>query len=583
MKNGTALARRIDRPRGFPQAMDVSRTLEAARTEVEKRFLDGGAVLLSVMEVLNQLLSSLDRLTKALDSDGASDTTADLLQTVSGLSDLPGLEARRQVNFSVLAEAGSTLHAHVTDMQETMRYLRTFAVTVKITGAGIAEFAGFAEEILERIHSGTNEVNTFAQQLGALERELKVAMTFGANTAKAYDRNVPQVVGALERDARTIAAHRKELATIAAQVGAIARGVQSKVASTLSALQIGDITRQRIEHVQSAFTFLEEFLGSDEGSRLDTDARQRLANVIHHLTAAQMREMVADFQRESGNVVKTIASFSHDTQEILKLRDAMKPEDGRGDGNVLRALEQSVSAAHTIVKQVETARVQADGISQSTLGTASNLLQRIETIRAVKTDIHYMALNTNLRCSRMGEEGRSINVVTAELRIFAAKLDDSADAIVSGLASLETAAGRVASSQEASDHCLDERLISAVDTIRAAANIMDGELETLSAHGREVANKIMLSIGKLDFQRDLGETLANCADTLDDMAGSDIADVSDLEEIIASLSARIFKIYTMAQERNVHRDIIAMDDSAAPAAAAPAQTNDEDLFADALF
>ncbi|MBB3457851.1 hypothetical protein FHT86_006169 [Rhizobium sp. BK313] len=583
MKNGTALARRIDRPRGVPQAMDVSRTLEAARTEVEKRFLDGGAVLLSVMEVLNQLLSSLDRLTKALDSDGASDTTVDLLQTVSGLSDLPGLEARRQVNFSVLAEAGSTLHAHVTDMQETMRYLRTFAVTVKITGAGIAEFAGFAEEILERIHSGTNEVNTFAQQLGALERELKVAMTFGANTAKAYDRNVPQVVGALERDARTIAAHRKELATIAAQVGAIARGVQSKVASTLSALQIGDITRQRIEHVQSAFTFLEEFLGSDEGSRLDTDARQRLANVIHHLTAAQMREMVADFQRESGNVVKTIASFSHDTQEILKLRDAMKPEDGRGDGNVLRALEQSVSAAHTIVKQVETARVQADGISQSTLGTASNLLQRIETIRAVKTDIHYMALNTNLRCSRMGEEGRSINVVTAELRIFAAKLDDSADAIVSGLASLETAAGRVASSQEASDHRLDERLISAVDTIRAAANIMDGELETLSAHGREVANKIMLSIGKLDFQRDLGETLANCADTLDDMAGSDIADVSDLEEIIASLSARIFKIYTMAQERNVHRDIIAMDDSAAPAAAAPAQTNDEDLFADALF
>ncbi|MDL2405570.1 chemotaxis protein [Rhizobium calliandrae] len=562
--------------------MDVSRILEAARTEVEKRFLDGGTVLLSVMEVLNQLLSSLDRLTKALDSDGASDTTADLLQTVSGLSDLPGLEARRQANFEVLAEAGSKLHAHVTDMQETMRYLRTFAITVKITGAGIAEFAGFAQEILERIHSGTDEVNTFAQQLGALERELKVAMTFGATTARAYDRNVPQVVAALEKDARTIAAHRKELAVNAAEVGAIARGVQSKVATTLSALQIGDITRQRIEHVQSSFTFLEEYLASDEGSKLDADARQRLANVIHHLTAAQMREMVADFQRESGNVVKTIASFSHDTQEILKLRDAMKPE-GSSDGNVLRALEQSVSAAHTIVKQVETARVQADGISQSTLGTASNLLGRIETIRAVKTDIHYMALNTNLRCSRMGEEGRSINVVTAELRIFAAKLDESADAMVTGLASLEKAAGHVASGQEGSDHRLDERLISAVDTIRCAANIMDGELEALSGHGREVANKIMLSIGKLDFQRDLGETLANCADRLGDMAGSEMAEVNDLEDIIVPLGARIFKVYTMAQERNIHRDIIAMDDRVAPAVAAPAKTDDDDLFADALF
>ncbi|MDE1995903.1 MAG: chemotaxis protein, partial [Rhizobiaceae bacterium] len=379
------------------------------------------------------------------------------------------------------------------------------------------------------------------------------------------------------------AAHRRELANIAAEVGAIARGVQSKVATTLSALQIGDITRQRIEHVQSAFTFLDELFASPEGVNLDADARMRLENIIQHLTAAQMRDMVTDFQRESGNVVKTIASFSNDTREIMKLRDAMKAKDGDNDGNVLRALEQSVSAAHAIVKQVENARIQADGISQSTLGTASNLLQRIETIRAVKTDIHYMALNTNLRCSRMGEEGRSINVVTAELRIFAGKLDESADAIVTGLSSLEKAANKVASGQDAGDHRLDERLISALDTIRSGANIMDGELETLSEHGREVANKIMLSISKLDFQRDLGEILANCADALSDMAGDDIADTSGLEEFIALLGARIFKVYTMAQERNVHRDIIPTGDVAAPVAATPAKTDDEDLFADALF
>ncbi|MDE1996155.1 MAG: chemotaxis protein, partial [Rhizobiaceae bacterium] len=189
MKNGAALAYNVDRSWGQPRAIDVSRTLEAARSEVEKRFLDGGAVLLSVMEALNELLSSLGRLTSALDSNGGSDATADLLQTVSGLSDLPGLESRRQESFAFLSEAGAKLHSHVSDMQETMRYLRTFAVTVKITGAGIAEFAGFAEEILARIHSGTTEVNTFAQQLIALERELKIAMNFGATTAKAYDRN----------------------------------------------------------------------------------------------------------------------------------------------------------------------------------------------------------------------------------------------------------------------------------------------------------------------------------------------------------------------------------------------------------
>jgi hypothetical protein len=579
MINGTALAHRTT---AAPR-IDISGTLEAARSQVEKRFLDGGAVLLSVMEVLNQLLTSLDRLTKALDSDGASDTTADLTQTVRSLLDLPDLEARRQQDFAVLSEAGTKLRTHVTDMQETMRYLRTFAVTVKITGAGIAEFAGFAEEILERIHSGTNEVNDFAVQLNTLEKDLRVAMSFGATTSKAYDATVPQVVEALERDTQTIAGHRKELAAIAGQVRTIARGVQTKVATTLSALQIGDITRQRIEHVQSSFAFLEEFLAGDAGRKLDEEARERIENVIHHLTAAQMRDMVEDFQRESRNVVQTIASFGGDTQGILDLRDEMQGKGDSADGNFMRELEASVSTALGIVRQVETARLQADQISQSTLDTASNLLERIATIRAVKTDIHYMALNTNLRCSRMGEEGRSINVVTAELRIFAAKLDESADAIVTGLAALEQAAGRVASGKDATDQRLDERLSTAVENLRTAANVMEGELAVLSEQGREVASKITLSIGKLDFQHDLGEILIDCADRLNEMAGPYIADISDLEDVIAPLGERIFKVYTMSQERVVHRDIIPADEAAAPAVAEAAKTNDEDLFADALF
>ncbi len=580
MTSGTALAHR---PIQMPVA-DVRDTLESARNQVEKRFLDGGGVLVSVMEVINELLASLDRLTKSLDSDGSSDTATDLLQTVTTLVDLPDLEARRQENFSVLSAAGAVLSTHVTDMQETMRYLRTFAITVKITGAGIAEFGGFAQEILERIQSGTNEVNSFADQLTALERDLKVAMNVGATTTKDYGHTIPKVVDALEKDVKTIASHRKDLAAIAGQVGAIARGVQGKVASTLSALQIGDITRQRIEHVQSAFTFLEEFLETEEGRALDTDARYRLENLIHHLTAAQMRDMVEDFQRESRNVVQTITSFSHDTQEILKLRDDMKGSGEETGGNFMRTLEDSVSTALGIVKQVETARTQTNRISQSTLDTTSNLLKSIANIRAVKTDIHYMALNTNLRCSRMGEEGRSINVITAELRIFAAKLDDSADSLVTGLCDLETAGNGVASTHEANARRLDERLGGAVGNIRAGADVMEKELAILSEHGREVATKISLSLSKLDFQNDLGEILATCADTLSDMAGPHQPDVSDLADSLGPLAARILKVYTMAQERNVHHDILPAQSGAILHVVETAATaNDEDLFEDALF
>jgi hypothetical protein len=540
------------------------------------------------MDVLNRLLTSLDQITRALDNNEASDTSADLNATVQNLIELPGAEQNRQQALTALAQTGSELHRHVADMQETMRYLRTFAVTVKITGAGLAEFAGFAQEILERIYSGTDEVNRFATHLDSLQKEVKLALSFGYNLAKNYADTVPAVARALQDDAKKIADHRQNLGAIARDVGAIARGVQSKVASTLSALQIGDITRQRIEHVQSTFSLLQDFFASEDGAKLNADARKRLMNVIHHLTAAQMADMCTDFQRDSRNVVQTIASFSQDTQGILRLRDQMSGRsDGSdgSDGNFMRALESSVSAAHEIVKQVDAASRQADQVSQSTLGTAATLLHSIEAIRAVKIDIHYMALNTNLRCSRLGEEGKSINVVTGELRIFAGKLDDSADAIVNGLPALEASAGRVAPAGSAKNGGLAESLTSAVGTIRSAANLMEDELKVLAEHGREVATKINLLIGKLDFQHDLGDVLARCADVLETVAGDQIADISDIAEAIAPLDRKIFKLYTMVQERNVHRDIIPPTEETAAAAPVEPQKaqSDEDLFEDALF
>ncbi|MBB4575542.1 chemotaxis protein [Rhizobium lentis] len=559
----------------------ITQILESARSQVEERFLEGGSVLLSVMAVLNRLLNSLESVAKALDNNEASDTSADLRATVEGLTALPVSEEKRQQALILLAQTGRELRKHVADMQETMRYLRTFAVTVKITGAGLAEFAGFAQEILERIYSGTDEVNLFAAHLDSLEKEVKLAAAFGASVSKGYADTVPAVAGALRDDAAKITEHRKDLGVIAREVGAIARGVQSKVASTLSALQIGDITRQRIEHVQATFSLLEEFFAGGDGAKLDAGARQRLQNVVHHLTATQMSDICVNFQRDSENVVKTIASFDHDMREILKLRDQMSGENG---GNFMRALESSVSAAHEIVKQVDTASRQADQVSESTIGTAAKLSEAIANIRTVKTDIHYMALNTNLRCSRLGEEGRSINVVTAELRIFAGKLDDSADAIVNGLPALEAAAGRVAPAAATEAGGLGESLTSAVGNIRSAANLMENELKTLAENGHEVATKIGQLIGKLDFQHELGDVLARCADVLEGVAGADLADISDLAETIAPLDRKIFKLYTMVQERNIHRDIIPATEDTTPA---PAETvraeNDEDLFADALF
>ncbi len=470
--------------------------LLGAHSQVEARFLDGGTVLLSIMDVIAKLIGSLDRLTGSLDQETTQGTVGGILKTAERLAALPSREAGRQESFETLSMTAAKMHSHVCDMQETMRYLRTFALTAKITGAGIPDFAGFAEEILERIQSGSSEVNRFASQLSTLDAQLRRARGFAATIATEYSKTVPQIVTDLRENAAKVGTHHQKLGKIAQDVSRLARGVQSKIATVLSALQIGDITRQRIEHVQASFRLYEELVASD--ATLNADAKARMMNVVYHLAAAQLAEMVEDFQRESRNVVRNMSGFVDDTRRIMQLRDAMTQG---GDGqNFLRTLEGSVEAGAALVGRVKAASGEADQVAASTTGTAKDLLAAITVIRAIKSDINYMALNTNLRCSRLGEEARSINVVTAELRLFAAKLEESAETVVQQLTILDDAAKGLSANGATGADTIDQPLADALQMIRDAGATMDTHLAELAAEGEQMFNQVGRSIKTLDFE-----------------------------------------------------------------------------------
>jgi len=556
--------------------------LEAAHGKLEKKFLEGGAVLVAIMDILKRLIGSLDNLTGALDGQTTTETIARIQATARELAQLPGLESSRQTGFVKLADVCKLMRDSVDDMRDTMRYLRTFAVTVKITGAGLAEFDGFADEIRERIQSGSDEVNRFATKLAAMHEQLTSARSFSANITRNYGDVVPTIVHDLEHNASKVAEYHKNLAAIANQVKALARGIQGKIATVLSALQIGDITRQRIEHIRSSFDYFAEFAASEEGAGLDDETLLRVDGVISRLAAAQMEETVADFQRDCRKVLQTMSGFVDDTRDILALRDRMQQESADGGSNFLTGLEVNVAAASKLVGSVSETSHQADGVALSTAATANSLLVGIEVIRSIKIDIHYMALNSNLRCSKLGDEGRSVNVVSAELRFFAEKLEEPADRILGELQHFETAASALSAGREGGTMDVSQPLNDALGAIRQVSARMDASIGDFEREGQEVFSKVSAAIATLDFESELGDVLDDCVRTAHALCDDDAADLSDVSAGVSDLSSRIYKIYTMASERDIHLAYLPMDVVEAAPAAAKVES-DEDLFEDALF
>ncbi|MCW5709515.1 chemotaxis protein [Shinella sp.] len=573
--SGIAGAMRVERQTAEVEL--VSR-LEGARSRIEQRFLDGGVVLLSVLDVLNRLVASLENLSGSLGDEVAEATIGRLIATVDQLTALPGIEEQRQQRLAHVAVTEKTLGAHIADMQETLRYLRTFATTAKITGAAIPDFAGFAEEILERIQFGTGEVNALGAKIGTLGAVIGTASAGGGEALERFRRSVPDIAGNLSRNAADLTAQRRHLSQLAAKVGAAARGVQGKVATTLSAMQIGDITRQRIEHCQSAFTFLNEYLAA---GTLDAEAADRLTALVRHLVHGQLVEITRDFARECRTVVGTIRSFGTDIDGLMALYGDMDAADGRSADRAMRTLEADIAAARAVVCDIEQAADKANVLGASTVETVQGLLKGVKMIQLVRTDIHYMALNTNLRCSKLGEEGRAINVVTAELRLFSSQLDETAERILIALQSLEEDAGKLREAGTAAGGSLDAHLAEALEHIRRAGDRMEEDMTALRACGADVSAKAGRTVADLDFNAELGDVLADCSAGAGELVGRDLPDMSGLEEAMADLGSRIARTYTMVSEREVHARVFgtALE---APVTAVAVQS-DEDLFDDALF
>jgi methyl-accepting chemotaxis protein len=520
--------------------------LEQARGRLEARFLEGGEVLTQALEAVGGMISLLDKVTAAFDKQTVDATVSELAMTAEQLRELPRQHAVRQSVITSLSAAGAAIQDDVDAMLETLRYLRTFAVTVKITGAGAAAFSSFADEMLERIQFGRKQVDQFADLLRRMREQVKTAVVLGHDLDVHYQGEVPQLAADLSRDASRMGEHYTEIQQIASLLAELARRVQGKVAKILSALQIGDMTRQRVEHVQAGLAMLE----ADEAMEQSTRA------AMLALLAGQIDDLLEEFQCGCVTITSSLGGLAADTKEIVALGRKARGGSDASSGGFLQALEGSVGSASRMVGEIEDAGIRAAQIGQSSAETAEELIEKVGSIRSIRSDIQYMAINTSLRCSRMGEAGKPMNVVASELRVFAEQMETVSGRLLTGLNGLADAAAKARAGGKDASSSLRDGLDTALATIKNTGLRVADNLKDLSARGDHVARSVGQGVSRLDFTKELGDILDECAMALA-QAAADAEPEGDAtdegREMAAQLAEALFAKYTMAREREVHR------------------------------
>lgn len=552
----------------------VSDELEAARSQIEQRFVEGGQALMAAYDIVTRLKDAIEGVTGALDDRTCEEAGARLTATLNGLGDLVKAETAASQRLHGILTDGQQISPRIDDMQRSLRYLSICAMETRIAGAGVPEFMQFADDVVKYVSSAASQIDVFACKVGKLTSEIAVAVSGEGNSA--LSTRVPAVSAQLVQALGGVRQRRAELRDLATSAAKVAAVVQERVGKVLSALQIGDVTRQRIEHVQTGIAILEDQMERCVSERQAND----LAAVGTRLLSAQTSALIKDFGEQTRVVVSTIEDLAGDASRLV----ALTSKAGGNDCDAIRAIERGVGLARDMVRDIEVSGERAVSAYGATRQVATELLSNmgnIGNLRSVRDDIRCLAINAYLRSNRLGSDGKAVGVVAAEMNTYAARLGVAAEGILRSLSDMQTMAGTLEAADGPRLDLVGE-LDSAVATLRDAHDRMGHFLTEAAEDGNAVAARIGHIARDIDFRRDLGERLEASRRLFGTPAS--LVEASDSEDH-AAFSEQVFAIYTMASERDVHRSILKVS-AATPAmivTTAAVTAEEDDSLDDMLF
>lgn len=569
-----------------PPASDLG--LATTRRAIEGRFLEAGDVLAAAVQGIGTLISALGHLSESLTSEALIATTGDLSVAAAELLSLPAAHDARCLRIADLSEASAAVLACMAEMQTNLAYLRIYAINIKITSGGIGAagpaFTSFGQEISDRIRLGREQLEAFKRELLSLDVTLSSARDAEEELGRYCENILPAVPNALLASSDALSSHHTRVAGIASEVSVNAKDIQKKVGRALSALQIGDITRQRIEHVEQGLDDLEK---TPTLLAVPDNQRQRMTNAVRWLLQAQLRAATDDFHAEAALVCETMHAIALDAEAILRLKDVVADGKDRGSQHVLEGLADDVDKALLVIANTDEGVQGAEAVNRSAVAAARALSGRIAEVQSVRADVQMMALNTSLRCARIGDTGRPLKVIAMELRQHADHLETSAGLTTSALERLSAQADLTLPRTDCDDRPLltSASLAQAVNRIRDASAFLDEQLTAVAVEGDSVVEELKAALGRLDFQTDLGAGLDRALERLVESTGVPEADYNDHDrEVLGPILAQLFASYTMVQERDVHRNALGelgLGDLEIPkplAAVAAADASDDGLF-----
>lgn len=550
--------------------LSIVTSLAAPRQEIESAFVTVGDSLTRSAGLLDQIASTFEALPRDLDRPELIEATAKLTEVGTRAREISKSFAQEQEDITRLVDVVSQANRPISDLRRSIRMMGILAINARVVAASVANLEDsdvFTTDIATFSGSAAKTIAEFSEIYAKLGAEVHKAAAARAHFEETHSSTLSQLAERIVASLADVTSQRQRSADGSSETVRISRAIGQRVMTAVMALQVGDATRQRVEHIESALTKV-------DGATPD------MLGAIADLSAAQLADTIQTLDLEVVEAQRALAELAADAKTITA-RSVEVYGSGNEGNSALSRLNAEMRQAAAVLRDCESERKTLGAVAGEVEATVKVLLQHVEAVQDIEANMRLVSLNAAIKCAQLGPDGAALNVIARQLRDLTGETVEAAETAAArlGEAAELALAFSAASSGEAAN-----QMAQLEHDATAGLALMDGvekrireALSVLSHAGPAVTDLLGGASYGFSNHQSISEALSDAQLRIVAL-GSAESHRAEPDSPLAALLEGIRKTYTMEGERRIHDGM--WGKPAPRLAVAPTGADADDLFED---
>ncbi len=531
-------------------------SIEGVASHIETAFSQIGGHLgrgHTIFLELNDGLASLSQEFSGAGIEGASAELRDIALKLNRLAEALPFESALLGGIGESAtQASSLLKVLVKHIQMITIVARSARIEAASFDGDQGHFLDFTQEAFELAKAVQVSIKGCTHDQELLSEAIETALSKQKEFENRHRAQLLSVSADLTSACSSILDQRDKGVRLADLTKASTKKIAEAVGTSIVSLQVGDSTRQRLEHICHGLRIA---AGSGASLVPVMTGTDHAAPLICQLEAGQLKDAVVEFDNDIGQIGRSLNTLFRDATGVVGHgRSLYVSQDGTT--SFLAVMKQTLAQAAGLIGTCESARKTVDEALSVLEGTLGKFRHAISELSETVVDIILIGMNASLKAGHLGTRGSAFVVIANELKATADRISDGAKLLKPVLDSIERSAGELRKLRVDEDPsqlaALEPSVLHAIQEIEAGNDRLGQLIELLGREGAEFESSMTAAQAALTALGDASATLPSVATRLEAVAAGTerLSSVHsrDVEQLFDELAAQ----YTMESERDVH-------------------------------